>query len=243
MVAVSVAASVAAPGVAPGQEARGPERAAQTAQAAAREESAGRLDQAIRLYERAYWEHPDAMYIYRRVLLYERMKRYQAGLALLEGNREELARSEQITDLALVEQRLRDGVRASRAADVDGGEAGQGWSWALVGGGAALTAVGAVALVWAGQEADERACSLSSSADKSGCAAAEQVVWEQSRFEESQSRESTLRVVGVVGLVVGVGALGVGVWRLVSAPDEASALRWEIAPTAGGAAVRLGWSF
>lgn len=218
--------------------ARGPERAAQTAAEAARAEEAGKLPQAMRLYERAYWEHADALYIYRRILLYERMGRHAEGLALLEGNRADLASSDQITDLALVEQRLRDG--AQRAAPAAPGSDALGWT--LVGVGGAVIIAGGVSLLLAADEAHERGCTVSSSEPSSGCDSIS-VVWTRQRFEDSQAREARLRGLGIAGVVLGAGALGVGLWQLMDDDEEPSAWRMEISPTRGGAAVQLGLEF
>ena len=56
-------------------------------------------------------------------------------------------------------------------------------------------------------------------------------------------REARLRGLGIAGVVLGAGALGVGLWRLLDQDDEPSAWRIEIAPTRGGAAVQLGVAF
>jgi hypothetical protein len=216
---------------------RGPERAAQTAAEAASAEAAGKLPQAMRLYERAYWEHADALYIYRRILLYERMGRHAEGLALLEGNRADLASSDQITDLALVEQRLRDG--AQRVAPTPDSDA---LGWTLVGVGGAVIIAGGVSLFLAADEAHERGCTVSSSEPSASCDSIS-IAWTRQQFEDSQARETRLRGLGIAGVLLGAGALGVGLWQLMDDGEEPSAWRMEIAPTPGGAAVQLGLEF
>jgi hypothetical protein len=233
---------VAAPGMAQ-EGARSPERAAQTAQDAAQAEAAGDYARAMRLYERAYWEHNDALYIYRRIVLYERMGRADAGLALLEGNREELSRSEAITDLALLEQRLRDGAKASQA---ERGEQSDVLGWALVGGGGALMIAGGVALWAVGGVRDEVLCASNVSGGQ-GCDGDARGPITAAELEDARSREGLYSGLGVGGVALGAALAGFGIYWLVSRDDSqqdsTTSLKLWAVPDRGGATAGVEWSY
>lgn len=213
-------------------------QAAQEAQAA---EQAQDWDRALKLYELAYRHSEDAIYIYKRILIYERRGEPSFALSLLEENRAALSAHPEISDLVIVEQRLRE--KLPKQTPGGDGRGGATVAWVSLGAGAALVIGGGVALWMAQAEAEERACGFNSDAFDGGCDAPASMT--RAEFDSSQRAQTTWSVVGGAGVALGLGALGYGIWRLAAGGDGAQTSGHElmISPGRSGAAVQWRWVF
>lgn len=193
-----------------GQDAAGPanyERALEAKQQ-------GAYDDALQLLEQAYIADARPAYLYERILVLEAMGEHRLALDLLEAHRTELAGAEDVGNLMVVEQRLQETLAQTSSAGGRGDADILGWS--MVGGGTAFVAGGVVALVVGEANAERLRCSEQSTADKSGCGGVD--AYEDLTAEEFDSKrgEVTLyRAVGAGATVIGAGALGYGLFRLL----------------------------
>lgn len=120
--------------------------------------------------------------------------------------------------------------------------------WSLVGGGVALTGVGA----WVALAAEDRALEIQCSPDTdyatsaADCEGVPVIAFaDQDELEKAESQVTWARVAGYGSLTAGVGLAAWGVWRLASSeqrPDKAS-VAFEARPTRGGAVAGLRWRF
>ncbi len=220
----------------------------EAASAAMRAEEAKDWERALKLYEQAYREQPDAYFIYRRVLIYERMGKPDFGLTLIEDNRDALGAHADITDLALVEQRLRTQVATGGAAGGGGLQKPSLVPGLVVTGvGGTLLIVGAVLTIGGRADANSLRCHPISDADKADCGGVTvDSTLTASQFEDESSSAGLRTGLGVGAMVLGAGALGVGIWQLVSArsgarDDAGAEVGAMVAPD--GASVSVRWRF
>lgn len=181
-------------------------------------EQDGQLERALRLYERAYIEDRQPRAIYRRILIYERMGRPAEGLQILEQNRALLTRDDSLTDLPVLEQRLKKRAlppttdpHAHTATPPD-----RTLSWVMLGAGATATIAGGALWLGASQDAAQLRCASNGRATAS-CAGVEPLtVPDQADFDARRASIRT-REIGAYALVgLGLGALGWSTWSLLS---------------------------
>ena len=210
---------------------------------AERAEEIGDWAQALRLYERAYSQDADPYSIYRRILIYERIGDPNSGLRLLEENRAQLTATERITDLAVVEERLRGPRRAASEAPAPVPPA-SAMSWALVGAGAALGVASGAALWWAESRAERLACSTSSDRLPLCGGVAALGPYDEATYDEAARGVTIARGLGWGGAVAGAGLIAWGAAQIVLSRERrapGAALDVRLGP--GSGELRASWRF
>lgn len=183
---------------------------------------AGEYERALKLYERAYLETGDAYNIYKRILVYEKLEKTEIALELLEQNRGALENNARVSDLALVEQRIKANSKTSSTK----GEGPNG-VWQLASGGG-LLALGGASLLLSVRKGRRLQCTpgaagleLKSHCDGNSAAQLEQEEWER-QWRNVRIGEAA----GWVGLGLGAGLIGWGVFaRTTRASGDSVTLR------------------
>lgn len=93
-----------------------PEIAAKYYQQASEAYSAGRLQEAADLLERAFAEEPDLVYQYNRILAFEGLKDFEAALRIIDIYKDPMLRDadKRFDDIEKIQQRIKDGLEVQR---------------------------------------------------------------------------------------------------------------------------------
>jgi len=184
---------------------------------------AGEYERALKLYERAYLETGDAYNIYRRILVYEKLEKTDVALELLEQNRSALESNTRISDLALVEQRIK-ATDTSSSTDTSGPNG----VWQLASGGGLLV-LGGTSLLLAVRQGRRLQCtsgatSLETRSHCDGSANAEQP--DPETWDRQWRNVRIGEAAGWTGLGLGVGLIGWGLFtRTTRASNDSVTLR------------------
>ena len=210
-----------------------------------RGEEAADLSERLHQLEGKYQKTEDPKYLYRRLLVLEKMGEHEFALEILENHRESFVADPEISNVAVVEQRLRDAIADREEAASSGAGADSGSSrasggradilgWVLTGAGAATLGGGIAGLLVAESQANKLRCSPAGRGpDAAGCGGVSAYgKLSAAEFDRRKTRVRTLRIVGIGLSAVGVGAATWGLVRLLTAERSPDAARARLRPAA-----------